>query len=394
MITNIDTLIKEWFYALPKGYATPPYTDEELYVLRDIMLEHNIDLSEQSNVVAVINESSQDIRDINDLIKDLSDDEIEDVRKYIVSIGFRKTLTPYLYSKGMSPSSYQLGAKGTSIIFDRISSLPNIREVLEYFDDPPKLTYNTATGVGNLVDATKLPKDVIFELMQIQPGPDLGGNATGPAEVAFALLFSDVTNKVGGGDLEYQGRTLEVKGKSARLGTQSRIKSTIDSSFVSYLLDKAVALGFITEDDYVSFVNDTDHRNISIAIRDMYMMLIDAGYERPDLVQQIQKGISNIYFNELSVVEQYINSSTDFSDVNVIAKQICKINIEAYMNKISVDMILFHNFRPSSADYNFAIISIDDVDKVVEAGTISLGSKKREGSFFWHDTNPGVVLSI
>ncbi len=76
-------------------------------------------------------------------------------------------------------------------------------------------------------------------------------------------------------------------------------------------------------------------------------------------------------------------------------KQLVKINLEAYMDKIKTSQILFHNFRKGkSNDLRFALVKREDIDSVVEAGTIRLGSQKSEGSFFWNNTNPSVKLKL
>ena len=76
-------------------------------------------------------------------------------------------------------------------------------------------------------------------------------------------------------------------------------------------------------------------------------------------------------------------------------KQMVKINLESYMYKIKTSQILFHNFRKGkSNDLRFALVKLEDIDPVVEAGTIRLGSQKTEGSFFWDNTNPSVKLKL
>jgi len=390
-----EQIIREWFYRLPKGYAQPPYTQEELDVLQEVLAQYNdvTDIAPPAN--EIITERTSPISDIASLLKQLDNNQLELVRAYIVSIGFYNSIMPYLSSKGMIGSAYQIGDRAVQLIFDRIANLPDVAEVIEYFKDPPKLKYDPASGVGNIVDASGLPERVVSELMQIQPGADAGGNATGPAEIALALLFSDVTNKQGGGDLEYNGRTLEVKGKGARLGTQARTKTSLDSSFVSYILDKAVSDGTIDEQDYADFFADTDHRNIATALRDTYRLLVTAGYSEQELIKQFQKGIAAIYFENRKVVDIYINNQTDFNNVEEIALQLTKINLEAYMEKIRVDMILFHNFRPNKPDYSFILVPKENINSIVDMGVIRLGSTtKREGSIFWHDSNPGVKLLI
>ena len=43
MKKNITDILSEWFYRLPKGYATEPYSDTELKVLENILIEQGID---------------------------------------------------------------------------------------------------------------------------------------------------------------------------------------------------------------------------------------------------------------------------------------------------------------------------------------------------------------
>jgi len=388
-----DEIIKEWFYRLPKGYAEAPYTQEELAVLDEIMHKYQ----QPPSMLTEAAEGKASTTDIKKLIDDadLNADELDEVQRLIVSLGFRRSILPYLAKKGMVSDAYQLGAQAVRVIYNRITELPNVAEVLEYFQDPPDLTYDTATGRGNIASATSLSEDTLSELMQIQPGADAGGNSTGPAEIALALLFGNVTNRQAGGDLNINGKALEVKGKEARLGSQARGKKSLEASFIGYLMDSAVTANIISVDEYDVFMNDTDHRNIAIAIRDAYDLLVnDNNYDKETFVSAVQKGIGSIFFENRPTTEKYLTSTTNYTDVNEIMKQMVKINIDAYMTKIKVDTILLHKFRKNKPDYDFVIVDRADIESVVESGTIRLGSKKIEGSFFWHDTNPGVVLTV
>lgn len=40
---NIDNIIQEWFYRLPNGYATEPYSKQELAILSEVLTEQKID---------------------------------------------------------------------------------------------------------------------------------------------------------------------------------------------------------------------------------------------------------------------------------------------------------------------------------------------------------------
>ena len=330
---------------------------------------------------------------------DLDQESLLEIQELIIQVGFKKTILPYLASKGITGNAYQIGNDAVRIVFNLISAMPDIDNVLKYFSSPKDLTWNEETGRGDIQTASGLPKDAILSLMTIQPGADIGGNATGPGEIALALLFGNVTNKTdGGGDLDINGQTLEVKGKDARLGAQSRGKRKLESTFLGFLLENAVASGRITEEDYEEFINDSDHNNISIAIRDAYELLVTDKESERTFLEAIQKGIAAIFFENKEVTKKYFDDTSDFKNVEQVKKQLTKINLEAYMDKINTDMILFHNFRKSqtrpSNDLRFAIVNKDDIDDVVEAGTINLGSFKTEGSFFWDNTNPSVKLKL
>jgi hypothetical protein len=45
---DIDGLVREWFYELPKGYADAPYTKTELDILDEVLAKHGISLNEFS----------------------------------------------------------------------------------------------------------------------------------------------------------------------------------------------------------------------------------------------------------------------------------------------------------------------------------------------------------
>ena len=404
---DTEKIINEWFYRLPNGYANYPYSDKELAVLHEVLDANGLSLDSpqeirQTKVQRLI---EQDVKaDVNDVASllfsaDLDQESLLEIQELIIQVGFKKTILPYLASKGITGNAYQIGNDAVRIVFNLISAMPDIDNVLKYFSSPKDLTWNEETGRGDIQTASGLPKDAILSLMTIQPGADIGGNATGPGEIALALLFGNVTNKTdGGGDLDINGQTLEVKGKDARLGAQSRGKRKLESTFLGFLLENAVASGRITEEDYEEFINDSDHNNISIAIRDAYELLVTDKESERTFLEAIQKGIAAIFFENKEVTKKYFDDTSDFKNVEQVKKQLTKINLEAYMDKINTDMILFHNFRKSqtrpSNDLRFAIVNKDDIDDVVEAGTINLGSFKTEGSFFWDNTNPSVKLKL
>jgi len=425
-----DAIIREWFYRLPKGYANAPYSKEELDILHTVLEENGlngstfvnevdqldqafnnaeeVDMEDKKHTLEDIQEWKADHRhlineDIKlpEIVKLLSDvknrldqDDLTDIQAVIIRSAFKGKVLKYFADKQIVPDAYQLGEKSVRILFNTISSLPNVDQVVKYFESPKKLVIGD-DGRGSLEDSG-LPKDTLLQMMTMQPGADRGGNATGPGEVALSLLFNNVTNYTGGGDLEFDGNTLEVKGKDARLGQQSRGKRNLESTFLGFMIENAVANQILTEEEADEYLNDSDHNNISIAIRDAYELLVEEKkQDKKDFIERVVKGVGAIFFENLSVAQKYLDEASDFKNVNSVMKQLVKINLEAYMDKIKTSQILFHNFRKGkSNDLRFALVKREDIDSVVEAGTIRLGSQKSEGSFFWNNTNPSVKLKL
>ncbi len=61
----MDEVLAEWFYRLPKGYATHPYTDEELRVLDEVMQEYaagklNEELLKEATIADITNKALLD----------------------------------------------------------------------------------------------------------------------------------------------------------------------------------------------------------------------------------------------------------------------------------------------------------------------------------------------
>ena len=425
-----DAIIKEWFFRLPKGYATAPYSKEEMDTLHEVLEENGlngsvfanedfqldqafhdaeeVDLKDKKHSLEDLQEWKDDHRHLineeiklPEVIKLLSDvkdrldqDDLTDIQAVIIRSAFKGKVLKYFADKQIVPDAYQLGEKSVRILFNTISSLPNVDEVVKYFESPKKLVIGD-DGRGSLEDSG-LPKDTLLQMMTMQPGADRGGNATGPGEVALSLLFSNVTNYTGGGDLEFDGNTLEVKGKDARLGQQSRGKRNLESTFLGFMIENAVANGVLSEEEADEYLNDTDHNNISIAIRDAHELLVEEKkQDKKDFIERVVKGVGAIFFENISVAQKYLDDGSDFKNVNTVMKQLVKINLEAYMDKIKTSQILFHNFRKGkSNDLRFALVKREDIDSVVESGTIRLGSQKSEGSFFWNNTNPSVKLKL
>ena len=83
-----ESIIKEWFYRLPKGYATPPYTKEEMNILHTILSENNVNGSIFVNEIDQLDQAFHNAKPVEDLKEAEDVDSIyessETFEKYIL----------------------------------------------------------------------------------------------------------------------------------------------------------------------------------------------------------------------------------------------------------------------------------------------------------------------
>lgn len=411
---DYDKLISEWSYRCRRGY--PIWGDiEDMLVLQTILEEYNIPLPfKRITAKSVINNANtkvlhgrkpvvtenSNVVTKNDIIKQikstkLSDSDLQKINQLIITAIYKPQVIKYLASKNIVPENYQLGDEAVNLILSKITALPNAADVVKYFEKPVMLKWGT-DGRGNIQQLTGLPDSTIARLITIQPGADSGGSATGPAEIAFSLLFKNIKNSSTSGDLEMDGKTVELKGRDGRLGSQSgRGKEmNVKSSFVGQMIKQAADNKTMNE-----FISNKDNINIAYAIFNAYDILVNSGImPKKEFITNVQQGLSDIYFNKSIVVKKYFNNSTKWTSAESIGRQLVKTNLEAYMTKINNEIIIFHRFRETgkspSLDLSFVVIDKSDIDSVIDTGVITLGSLRPESSIFWHDTNPSVKLNI
>lgn len=77
-----DSIIREWFYRLPKGYATAPYTDEEMDVLHEILEENGMNGAVFVNEVDQLDQAFLDATPVEDEVE-----EVVNIREALVKLG-------------------------------------------------------------------------------------------------------------------------------------------------------------------------------------------------------------------------------------------------------------------------------------------------------------------
>jgi hypothetical protein len=91
---DFDKIVREWFYRLPKGYADAPYSQQELAILDEVMVENGVSLSDAKlekekftepdqmrNEVDQLDQAFLDAEPVDDLDEEiLTEAEIDDIQ--------------------------------------------------------------------------------------------------------------------------------------------------------------------------------------------------------------------------------------------------------------------------------------------------------------------------
>lgn len=357
----IDKIYNEWAWRSKTG--TPSMDNPEDKAILDNLIAELTEEKELSGKAKLIQ-----------LIKntELSDDQIERIQKGIVNIGYKDDVFQKLRDKGYTEDAFK--SKGAlEGIFKQLGDT-DLNSVLQYLNKPAKLT----SGKHNIMKLTGLPEDVIRSVFNIEPGMDAGGSAIGPGEVGLALLFSNVDNRSGGGDLNWDGSNLEVKKNSGRFGQQGGRAASLDT--LDYLA------GQVLDNDAQSRLKEEPgNENMTFAISNLAKIAKQEKVSTDKVTNAVQKVIDQIYYGK-GYASKYITGD-NIMVPEKLKKAILKVNMHSYMDKNNIGSFLFWN--PNTLDY--FTFGKKDIDTVVDQRLVDTTAAKKTNAalgFRWSDPYP------
>jgi hypothetical protein len=270
----------------------------------------------------LISELSEEAKPItkDDIIALLSSVEndteaLQHIKKYISNRPNQSGFFEYIKSKNIDDSTLESG-DAAQRVFNVLSNNDQLSDYMQYIKKP--LNFDQLGSSGNLVSALQdeLTADTVQLLINI--GGQEGGRGVGKAEIGLASLVGDVKMMKGGkGDLDWNGKYLEVKGTAARLGKR-------DHSFTggAKILDTVEELG------------------LDKSRPDKFMPAIQQ--QAPDRYKQAVKDLkdllSQVYDSEL--VNTYITDESS-SDSNTLRVALQKVYAGTYAKREGVDHFIF-----------------------------------------------------
>lgn len=356
-----DKLYTEWAWRTKTGL--PDINNPEDKAILDNLIRELVEekeLTGKAKLIQLINNT------------DLSDDQIERIQKGIVSIGYKDDVFQKLRDKGYTEDAFK--SKGAlEGIFKQLGDT-DLDRVLQYLNTPAKLT----PGKHNMMKLTGLPEDIIRSVFNIEPGMDAGGSAIGPGEVGLALLFSNVDNRSGGGDLNWNGSNLEVKKNSGRFGQQGGRAASLDT--FDYLAGQV-----LDDEAQERLKEEPGNENVTYAIANLAKIAKQENVSIDKVVSAVQKVIDQIYYSK-GYASNYITAD-NISEPEKLKKAILKVNMHSYMDKNNIGSFLFWN--PANLDY--FTFGKKDIDTVVDQRLVDTSAAKKTNpalGFRWTDPYP------
>ena len=360
----VDKLYTEWAWRSKSGTPSMDNADDKAILdnlIKELVTEEEKTTGKQELIKLIQN-------------TELSDDQIIRIRKGIVNIGYKDDVLGKLANKGFTQDAFR--SKGAlDGIFQGLAEV-DLETLFKYLENPKKL----AAPKGNMPQLTGLDLDTINKIFSIEPGLDSRGSAIGPGEVGLGLLFADIDNRGGGGDLNWGGSNLEVKKTGGRLGQQGGRASSVD--LLDYLSNT-----LLSDEGTEALQSANNIDNIPHSLKAVYQIAKKENKSDSEIFNAIAKVVDQIYYNK-GYTSKYFNSAKDFDDLTQAKKNLMKINLHSYMDKNSIGAMLF--WSPKSG--NYLTFRKDDVDRIVDARAIDTSSsaapKNTSLGYRWNNPYP------
>jgi len=378
-MVNIDNLVNEWAYRCEKGYPDMD-SPSDLRVLKSILKEQGISLSQfQEQEEKENEEEGPSKKELIDLINksDLSSKSITRILKIVKGTGFRSKTKDLLAKNGFTAADFKQGDNDLDRILNTITN-SEVDNLFNYLNNPKKLSDLPIRG--NIIKGVGLSDELVKTLMAIE-GIDEGGSNIGKIEIFLALVFSDVNNRKGGGDLNWEGvGNLEVKGAGGRAGQQGGRGAWVNGQ--NQIADKFI----LGDEEREEFESSDENKLINYCLKNGFDSVIKSKGNIKEYINFTQKILDEVFFQK-GLAKKYFNKADDFKDLAIMRNKIFKLNLESYAEKTNVDAFMF----ASAKSGEYAIINIDKLGEAIDQGIIRTTVSDVLG-YQWHNPNPNIHL--
>lgn len=313
----------------------------------------------QRRHLQVLGEDVASESDVNELILMLQDmlakqlldsKEVEYVKSYLTRVPYEKSLLPYLKNQNLNESTIDEGNILELIV--QVLTKHNDLEAYSKYIQSPQTFSSLVERKGNLADdmaeVAGIQRATALDLINLK-GTE-GGRGVGKGEVAMATIFNDVKMSAGKGDLDWNGKYLEVKGTAARLGKRDRPFPGFEKTTLGRLAAQ---------------FDKTDKR-IDTLVANL------ANEPEADL-QQISTGLSEFIKAAYPHNNLDVTSDINLKDSNAVRDFLAKAYIFNYSNGEGVDYFIFINTSNTRYFGRYFIFTSNEIIKFVDTKVVKTG---------------------
>ena len=313
-MVNIDNLVNEWAYRCEKGYPDMD-SPSDLRVLKTILKEEGITIPQFQQVISE-QEEGPSKKELIDLINkvDLSPKALTRIIKVVKGTGFRTKTKDLLSKNGFTEKDFKSGDADMDRILNTITN-SEVDELFKYLENPKALS--SFPSRGNLANQLGISSNLAKDLMGIE-GTDEGGSNIGKIEIFLALVLSDVNNRKGGGDLNWEGiGNLEIKGAGGRAGQQGKRGAWVNGQ--NRIADKYIPQGEEREE----FESSNENEYINFSLKNAFDYIVKNKGDIKEYISFTQKLLDEVFFNK-GLAKKYFSKAEDFKDLAVMRNKIFK----------------------------------------------------------------------
>ena len=313
-----DKLYNEWAWRTKSG--TPSMDNlEDKAILEQLISE-------------LVKEEDQEPRAVtkNDIINYIKNAELDDkqiVKLYqrITNFGNYRSIRDKVRQKGYGDKIYKQYSQQIQNIIEDLP-VEDSKKFSEYLQKGGA-KFSTNSRGGNIIDdissQTNLPINVVKAVFR-HTAQDEKKRGVGMGELALILLFDNITNASGKGDLAIDGKEFEVKGQGAKLGPNLRPLG--NQAFIEAFSEFGV-----------EGTNKPSYKGSNYILQNINQLLVDL-YK--DHGQKVLDKLNSI-INSLGL--QSLKSS-DFEDAATLNRAIGIKHFLAYQSDEGFQHFMIHDF--------------------------------------------------
>ena len=372
---TIHEILTEWSYKLDRGYPEMdnPY---DIFILEQILKKNGFDSKDVDTTIQNLKENifgpkeekeetspqtkdnddeigqlrtqlgSHSKKDIIDLVNELDIDEKE-IQKLYHRVAVFTTYKPILQSLGTSNYKDIVIKRYSSEIQSIIEDLPpkDNAQFVNYLSNSEEQLDFPTNNTGNLktiIPSDKIPTSVMSKIMT-HATQDEGRKGVGMGELGLALIFKNITDSKGKGDLALNGEEFEIKGDPATLGEKpEKLEDIINTKMNSY--------GIEVEPGGSGKINYCIGEK---CLKSELAIALAATYDNTEDKEGFKSTIKDILINDAKLGTEAVNAlfdNIDFSSAESYQKEIPLMNLYRYVAKEDFKHFLAHDFGAGAAN--------------------------------------------